>query len=100
VLGIACGQPSRRDRAGEFASTGDDAARLRADVAAFARNMHAALERLSPADLERRLVPAKELWGEGQPHEISVRDALLQVVEHASLHLGHVQITRDLLRSR
>ena len=97
VLGIACSQPVGRDRPGEFASAGDDAARLRADVAAFVREMRAALERLSPADLDRRLVPSKELWGENEPHEISVRDALLQVVEHASLHLGHLQITRDLL---
>jgi hypothetical protein len=28
--------------------------------------------------------------------EISVREALLHVVEHASLHLGQLQITRDL----
>jgi hypothetical protein len=88
VLGIACGQPVGRDRPGEFASAGDDAARLRADVAAFVREMTAALDRLSPADLDRRLVPTKELWGENEPHEISVRDALLQVIEHASLHLG------------
>ena len=100
VLGIACGQPIGRDRSGEFASAGDDAARLRADVAAFVREMHAAIERLSQADLNRRLVPSKELWGEHEPHEISVRDALLQVIEHASLHLGHLQFTRDLLRSR
>jgi hypothetical protein len=100
VLGIACGQPIGRDRPGEFASAGDDAARLRADVATFVREMRAALERLSPADLNRRLVPSKELWGENEPHEISVRDALLQVIEHASLHLGHLQVTCDLLRSQ
>jgi uncharacterized damage-inducible protein DinB len=99
VLGIACGQPLGRDRPGEFASTGDDAARLRADVASFVREMTAAIERLSPADLDRRLLPAKELWGAGESHEISVRDALVHVIEHASLHLGHVQITLDLLRS-
>jgi hypothetical protein len=58
--------------------------------------MAAALDGLTPADLERRLVPAKELWGENQPHEISVRYALLQVIEHASLHMGHLHVTRDL----
>ena len=58
--------------------------------------MRAALEKLTAADLERRLVPSKELWGEHEPHEISVRYALLQVIEHASLHLGHLHVTRDL----
>jgi len=28
-----------------------------------------------------------------------VRRALIQVIEHASLHLGHLEITRDVLRA-
>ena len=59
--------------------------------------MKAALEGLTSPALDRRLVPAKELWGEHEPHEISVRYALLQVIEHASLHLGHLHVTRDLV---
>jgi hypothetical protein len=58
--------------------------------------MSEALATQTPADLDRRLVPPKRLWGENQPRDISVRDALLQVIEHASLHLGHLQLTRDL----
>jgi hypothetical protein len=54
-----------------------------------------ALEKLTPADLDRHFVPPKELWGEGEPRETSVRGALLQVVEHASLHLGHLHVTSD-----
>lgn len=100
VLGIACGQPVGRDRPGEFASAGDDAAQFRANVRRFSGEMAEALTKLAPADLDRRLVPAKELWGEGPPREISVRDALVQVVEHASLHLGHLHVTRDLARAR
>jgi hypothetical protein len=98
VLGIACGQDVRRDRPAEFASSGDDAAAFRREVDAFGIEMAAALGRLSPSDLDRRGVPAAELWGEGPPREISARDALLQVVEHASLHLGHLHMTRDLAR--
>jgi hypothetical protein len=100
VLGIACGQPAGRDRPAEFASAGDDAAALRADARRFSREMAAALARLSAADLDLRLVPSKELWGDNEPHEITVRDALLQVIEHASLHLGHLQVTRDLALSQ
>jgi uncharacterized damage-inducible protein DinB len=55
-----------------------------------------ALAALSPSDLDRRLVPLPADWGEGEPYEISIREALLHVVGHASLHLGQLQLTRDL----
>jgi hypothetical protein len=100
VLGIACRLDVGRDRAAEFASSGDDATAFRRDVEAFSGEMTAALAMLSSVDLDRRGVPPAELWGEGTPREISARDALLQVVEHASLHLGHLHVTRDLARAR
>jgi hypothetical protein len=100
VLGIACQQDVGRDRAGEFASSGDDAAAFRREIEAFSGEMAAGLARLSAAEVGRRSVPPAELWGEGTPREISARDALLQVVEHASLHLGHLHVTRDLARAR
>jgi hypothetical protein len=59
--------------------------------------MQVALDVLTLEDLGRRFVPAKELWGEAEPYEISVRHALMRAVEHASLHLGHLQLTRDLI---
>jgi hypothetical protein len=100
VLGIACGRDMRRDRPAEFAATGTDTRALHTLLASLLGEMSEGLATLTPSDLDRRLVPPKELWGENQPREISVRDALLQVVEHASLHLGHLQLTRDLaLRS-
>lgn len=96
VLGIACGQPIERDRPAEFRASGRDAADLVAGAATLSGETETALATLAPSDLERRLVPSPVLWGEGEPHEISVREALLHVVEHASLHLGQLQITRDL----
>ena len=69
---------------------------LIADAASLSREIDAALSALASSDLDRRLVPSRVLWGEGEPAEISVRDALLHVVEHAALHLGQLQITRDL----
>jgi uncharacterized damage-inducible protein DinB len=96
VLGIACGQPVDRDRPAEFRASGRDAAEMVADGERLSREIDAALAALTPADLDRRLVPLPKYWGEGEPYEISVREALLHVVEHASLHLGQLQITRDL----
>ena len=59
--------------------------------------MAAALATLDPARLEVRLIPAQELWGEGPPREISVRDPIIQVIEHASLHLGHLDMLLDVM---
>jgi uncharacterized damage-inducible protein DinB len=96
VLGIACGRPIERDRPAEFRASGRDAAELVAGAERLSREIEVALAAMAPSDLDRRLLPSPALWGEGEPSEISVREALLHVVEHASLHLGQLQITRDL----
>jgi hypothetical protein len=96
VLGIACGRDVSRDRPAEFAATGTDAARLRDDLALLTADIAEALAALDSARLDHRMVPPQVLRGGTQTHEISVRDALIQVVEHASLHLGHLELTRDL----
>jgi uncharacterized damage-inducible protein DinB len=95
VLGIACGHPMGRDRPAEFRASGRDAFALVAEAQTLSGEIEAAMAALPPADLEQRLVPAASLWGEGDPHEISRREAVLHVIEHASLHLGHLQMTRD-----
>ena len=100
VLGIAAGQQIERDRPGECASSGSDAAAFRAATRRFSGEMAAALAGITDADLDRRLVPSKLHWGEHEPREISVRGALVQVIEHASLHLGHLEVTRDVLQAR
>jgi uncharacterized damage-inducible protein DinB len=97
VLGIICGQDLRRDRPAEFASRGTYAG-LREAASALAREVRAALEVLDPATLDDRFVPAQELWGEGQPREIARRDGFAHVLEHAGIHLGHIQMTLELLK--
>ncbi len=96
VLGIACGRPLRRDRPGEFRSSA-----AYDEIASAARELSAeietALAALEPLRLDVRLLPSQELWGEGHVSEISVREALLHVIEHASIHLGQLQVTRDFL---
>jgi hypothetical protein len=96
ILGIACGRPMERDRPAEFRASGRDASALVADARRLSDEIETALSALSPSDLDRRLVPPKSLWGEGEPLEISVRQAILHVVEHASLHLGELLLTREL----
>ena len=96
VLGIACGRPVERDRPAEFRASGHDATELTAQGQQLSDDMVEGLASLPPSALERRLVPPRSLWGEGEPWEISVREALLHVMEHASLHVGQLQITRDL----
>jgi uncharacterized damage-inducible protein DinB len=95
VLGIACGQPMERDRPAEFRASGRDALAQLAEAPRLSDEIAAALSALSPSDLEQRLVPPRSLWGEGDPHEVSRREAVLHVIEHASIHLGHLQMTRD-----
>ena len=96
VLGIACGHPLSRDRAAEFASSGTCEALGKA-ASALSDEINEALAGLDPSTLDDRFVPARELWGEGEPNEISRREALAHVLEHASMHLGQIHVTRDLL---
>jgi uncharacterized damage-inducible protein DinB len=100
VLGIACGQPVERDRPAEFRASGRDSSALVADAQRLSSEIDVALSALAPSALDRRLVPPQSLWGEGDPYEISVREAIMHVVEHASLHLGQLQITRDMALGR
>jgi hypothetical protein len=95
LIGIASEQDFTRDRPGEFASSGESAKALRTQLESLEAEIAAALPTLN---LDKRLQPPQELWGPNPTREITVRRALLQVIEHASLHLGHLELTRDLLR--
>jgi len=95
VLGIACGQEMGRDRPAEFRATGSYA-QLAEETQELLEEIEAALTALDASALDRRVVPSQELWGEGEAREISVRQALIGVVEHASIHLGELHVTRDL----
>ncbi len=95
VLGIACGQEMERDRPAEFRAAGGYA-QLAEETQELLGEIEAALTALDASTLERRVVPSQELWGDEEVREISVRQALLAVVEHASIHLGELHVTRDL----
>ncbi len=95
VLGIACGQDMGRDRPAEFRAAGGYA-QLAEETHELLQEIEPALAGLSASALDRRLVPSEELWGEGGVGEVSVRQALIEVIEHASIHLGEVHVTREL----
>ena len=96
ALGFGCGGKVQRDRPAEFAASGADAGELITGIRQLSREIAAALAGLTPAELERRIRPPHELWGRGQPREISRRDALVESIRHAALHLGELRLTRDL----
>ena len=96
ALGFGCGQPVQRDRPAEFEGSGHDAAMVIAHVEALATDIEHALDAKASRDLDRRLRPSRELWGTGEIHEISARDALVESIRHAALHLGELRLTRDL----
>ena len=96
IIGIAAGRDIGRDRPAEFASSGDDALRLRSDAAALITEIEGVLSSLDPASLDDRLMPSQILWGEGPAREVTRREAIIKTIGHASLHLGHIELTRDL----
>lgn len=96
ALGFGCGRPVTRDRAAEFAGAAADAGALVTRLEALAAEIAAALASMTTADLDRRFLPPRELWGTGDIHEISARDALVESIRHAGVHLGELRLTRDL----
>ncbi len=87
---IAAQDPSDRDRDAEFKvhDVGADVLKKRLDDnLAYARK---ALAKFTLQDLEApRVVPR-------DGSKTTVADALLHALEHMTLHLGHIQITRQL----
>jgi hypothetical protein len=96
ALGFGCGRPVQRDRATELSAAGPDAGPLIGRLESLAAEIGAALAALGPDDLERRVLPPRELWGTGEIHEIAARDALVESIRHAGVHLGELRLTRDL----
>ena len=87
---IAAQESSNRDRAAEFRVRGVEADVFRkrlADNLEYARNV---VDKMSLQDLESMRVSP------GDGREYTVAWALLHALEHATSHLGQIQITRQL----
>ena len=88
------GDPVARDRAAEFRGQGVTAADLASRLDAVLAHTRAVLEPLTPADLEGLCAPMRD----GTAHTRAYM--LAYALDHAALHLGHMQITRQLLDRR
>jgi len=87
---VACGKPSGRVRSEEFIVRGMDAPAASAMIHAASQFAIAALEEFKMDDLEK--------IGTSPPdsRKVTVGWALLHALEHTAMHLGHIQITRQL----
>lgn len=87
---VACGDISKRVRADEFQVKGLDATFLAAKINAGTKFARSALEKLNIEDL------GKDGFYTRDSRVFSIGWALLHALEHTAIHLGHIQISRQL----
>ncbi|WP_052888076.1 DinB family protein [Thermogemmatispora carboxidivorans] len=85
-----------RDRAAEFHARGDFAA-LKERYERWLEAMHEVLDRLPDTHLQAPVSGPTTYRYAPTDRPLIARDALLHAVEHSALHLGHIQLTRQLL---
>ena len=86
---VIAGDSSHRDRDAEFHTQGRDAAGLAACLSETLAHTRGVLERLTLPDLEATRTSSRD----GRP--VSVAWALAHALEHTALHLGQMQLTRQ-----
>ena len=96
VLGIVCGQPVHRDRDAEFRASGPDPLALTSRAGRLSEEFANALRALPPSAMNEKRRQRPPLLGIGPADELTVRDALMRVLVHVLMHVGQMQITRDL----
>lgn len=97
ALGFGCRRPVSRDRQREFEAPATSLEEVGRRLRDLDDELGAALSELAQEALDERLTPARELWGTGSIREISRREALIESVRHAAVHLGELRLTRDLV---
>ncbi|MGO8948598.1 MAG: DinB family protein, partial [Ktedonobacterales bacterium] len=96
VLVLAGGRSIPRDRPAEFRASGS-LSDLTARYESWIAGVHEVLDALAPEKMEQRIDLSRYRSSPSPSQEVSVREALLHAVEHSALHLGQIQITRQLL---
>jgi hypothetical protein len=92
ILSILGGRPSTRDRDAEFRARGVSPEALRERWSTLRPSLQEAIRTLPPADLDRE-------YAHPRRGTLTGREILLLVTQHAAEHLGHAEVTRDLLKS-
>ena len=88
IVEVVGGGPAARNRAAEFVQEASSPKEVVDWLAETAQQTRNALASLSDADLES--------LRQVEDHSLPVRWCLLHVVDHTALHLGQMQITRQL----
>lgn len=95
TLVLVGGREIPRDRPAEFHATGTGAA-LVTRYERWIAELHALLDTFSEEELERMANPAPfRAWRDDMPQ--TMLTCLLHAVEHSALHLGHIQLTRQMV---
>lgn len=92
LLGLLCGQPVQRNRDAEFAAVGESADPIHMRWKELRQRIEEALFTLNEAVVERQFTHPRR----GQ---MSGRAILMVVMRHAAEHMGHAELTRDLVRA-
>jgi len=90
ILGTLCGQEIARQRDDEFAVWSSSAADVAAQWRDLRERLTIALGRIDPEELERE---------HSHPRRgmLTGREILIVAARHAAEHMGHAELTRDLL---
>ncbi len=92
VLGIACGEDIRRDRAAEFAAEGGSAGGLVDRARDLIGRIAEGLEKIKCSDLGVEVEHPRR-------GRLTAREALLLATRHSAEHVGQMELTRDLLKA-
>ena len=92
ILRTLCGQPSTRDRAGEFAAQAPSIDVPHQWWQELREQLQRAMTALSAADLERAVTHPRR-------GVLTGREVLIVVARHAAEHLGQAELTRDLAKA-
>ena len=95
TLGAVGGQNLERDRDAEFVATGRYAD-LRARHDSWMAALHELLDAMPDAELDRStgIPPYRD---DLDIEQMTVEHALLHAIDHTSMHLGHIQVTKQFL---
>jgi uncharacterized damage-inducible protein DinB len=85
-----------RDRPTEFSATGE-VQELLARYERWIAGVHEVLDRFPDERLSARASTPAGYESTTMRETHDIRDALLHAVEHSALHLGHIQLTRQML---
>jgi len=90
ILGVLCLQKINRHREGEFTARGSSIEPVQQRWRDVQERISSYLEKLSSNDLDKEYMHPRR-------GKITGRDMLITIARHAAEHVGHAELTRDLL---